>query len=125
MSGDVEVLLINFFNTFGDGLSRRKEHRPEDALFRLNTMRRRAVNILRRTCGRNADNLFAASCRRTSASAISRFTRLLSCPCGRLSRHLFGFFFLFFFPVEKSMFLFLFRLFSRSALGLGLWFFCG
>src|SRR4026207_1500811 len=82
-------------------------------------MRRVAVNILRRTCGRNGDNLFAASCRRTSASAISRLTRLLSCPCGRLSRHLFGFFFLFFFPTEKSGFLSLFRFVGRSALGLG------
>src|SRR4029453_3301047 len=88
-------------------------------------MRRRAVNILRRTCWRNGDNLFAASCRRTSASAISRFTRLLSCPCGRLSRHLFGLFFLFFFPAEKSGSLSLFRFVGRSALGLGLWFFCG
>src|SRR6266511_4710174 len=84
-------------------------------------MRRSTVNILRRTCVRNGDNLFAASRRRTSASAISRFTRLLSCPCGRLSRHLFGFFF----PVEKSMSLFLFRLLGRSALSLGLWFLCG
>src|SRR5581483_9232679 len=60
-----------------------------------------------------------ASRRRTSASAISRFTRLLSCPCGRLSRHLFGFFFLFFFPAEKSIFLFRFRFFGRSVVGLG------
>src|SRR4029453_15116839 len=86
-------------------------------------MGRVTVNILRRTCLRNGDNLFAASRRRTSASAISRFTRLLSCPCGRLSRHLFGFFLLFFFPVEKSMFLFLFRFLGRSALDL--WLFCG
>src|SRR5438552_4004335 len=62
-------------------------------------MRRGAVNILRRTCWRNGNNLFAASRRRTSASAITRFTRLLSCPYGRLSRHLFGFFFLFFFSL--------------------------
>src|ERR1700754_4962506 len=89
-------------------------------------MRRGAVNILRRTCVRNGNNLFATSRRQTSASAISRFTRLLSCPCGRLSRHLFGFFFLFFFPVEKSLFLFLFRVFCRSALALGpAWFLCG
>src|SRR5580765_7635363 len=82
-------------------------------------MRRRSVNILRRTCWRNGNNFFAASRRRTSASAISRFARLLSCPCGRLSRHLFGFFFLFFFPLEKSMLLFLFRIFGRSAAGFG------
>src|SRR5882672_10275640 len=91
-------------------------------------MRRGAVNILRRTCVRNGNNLFAASRRRTSASAISRLTRLLSCPRGRLRRHLLGFFFLFFFPVEKSMFLFLVRFFGRSAVGLGsavAGFFCG
>src|SRR4029434_5133726 len=99
-----------------DGLPRRKQHRPEDALFRLNAIRRSTVNILRRTCVRNGTNHFATSLCRTSASAISRFTRLLSCPCGRLSRHLFGFFFLFFFPVEKSMFLFLLRLLSRRVL---------
>src|SRR5437899_7926722 len=89
-------------------------------------MRRGAVNILLRTCWRNADNFFAASRRRTSASAISRFTRLLSCPCGRLSRHLFGFFFLLFFSSEKSMFLF--RFLDRSARSLGpavARFFCG
>src|SRR5207237_8593688 len=49
----------------------------------------------------------------------SRFTRLLSCPCGRLRRHLFGFFFLFFFPAEKPGFLSLFSFAGRSALGLG------
>src|SRR4029434_1849489 len=66
-------------------------------------MRRRSVNILRRTCWRNGNNFFAASRRRTSASAISRFTRLLSCPSGRWSRHLFLFlFWLFLFPAENS-----------------------
>src|SRR5438132_10909703 len=79
-------------------------------------MRRGTVNILRRTCGRNGNNFFAASRRRTSASAISRFTRLLSCPCGRLRRHLFGFFFLFFFSAEKPGFLFLFSFSCRSVL---------
>src|SRR5437899_3675794 len=82
-------------------------------------MRRGAVNILLRTCWRNADNLFAASRRRTSASAITRFTRLLSCPCGRLSRHLFGFFFLFFFSAEKSMFLSLLSVLVPGACFLG------
>src|SRR5213592_3028906 len=82
-------------------------------------MRRSTVNILIRTCWRNADNFFAASRRRTSASAITRFTRLLSCPCGRLSRHLFGFFFLFFFPAEKPGFLSLFRFVGRSVVGFG------
>src|SRR5205823_14607983 len=82
-------------------------------------MRRGTVNILRRTCGRNGNNFFAASRRRTSASAISRFTRLLSCPCGRLRRHLFDFFFFFFFPAEKPGVLSLFSLAGGSALGLG------
>src|SRR5215471_16091801 len=73
-------------------------------------MRRRSVNILRRTCWRNGNNFFATSRCRTSASAISRFTRLLSCPCGRWSRHLFLFlFWLFFAPAENSTFLGFFR----------------
>src|SRR5260370_9819532 len=77
-------------------------------------MRRRSVNILLRTCWRNGDNFFATSRCRTSASAISRFTRLLSCPCGRWSCHLFVFlFWLFFFPAENSSLL-LIRLFRRS-----------
>src|SRR5262245_66290788 len=99
----VKILLINFLDTFGNGLPRRKQHRTEDALFRLDAMRRGTVNILRRTCVRNGDNLFAAFRRRSSAS-------------GRLSRHLFGFFFLFFFPAEKSLFLFRVRPFGRGAL---------
>src|SRR5436190_8562303 len=88
-------------------------------------MRRRSVNILRRTCWRNGNNFFAASRRRTSASAISRFTRLLSCPCGRWSRHLFLFlFWLFFFPAENSTLLFI-RLFGRSGgRRISLWFCC-
>src|SRR4029077_16508634 len=73
-------------------------------------MRRRSVNILRRTCWRNGNNFFATSRCRTSASAISRFTRLLSCPCGRWSRHLFLVVFrLFCFPAENSSFLRFFR----------------
>src|SRR5213596_172398 len=116
---DVEVFFVNFFDAFCDSFTRGDQHRPQNALLRVNALRRGAVNILRRTCWRNGDNFFAASRRRTSASAISRFTRLLSCPGGRLSRHLFGFFFLFFFPVEKSMFPLLFRLLIRSALGVG------
>src|SRR6476646_3448061 len=86
-------------------------------------MRRRSVNILRRTCWRNGNNFFAASRRRTSASAISRFTRLLSCPSGRWSRHLFLFlFWLFFFPAENSSFLFV-RFFRRSGgRRISLWF---
>src|SRR5438094_8032508 len=82
-------------------------------------MRRGTVNILRRTCGRNGNNFFAASRRRTSASAISRFTRLLSCPCGRLRRHLFDFFFFFFFPAEKPGFLSLLSFAGRRPLVLG------
>src|SRR5215472_15214004 len=78
-------------------------------------MRRRSVNILRRTCWRNGNNFFAASRRRTSASAISRFTRPLSCPGGRWSRHLFLFlFWRFFSPAENSSFLFV-RFFRRSS----------
>src|SRR6185369_13770243 len=88
-------------------------------------MRRRSVKILRRTCWRNGNNFFAASRRRTSASAISRFTRLLSCPCGRWSRHLFLFlFWLFFFPAENSTFPFI-RFFRRSGgRRISLWFCC-
>src|SRR5438552_12262757 len=88
-------------------------------------MRRGAVNILLRTCWRNGNNLFAASRRRTSASAITRFTRLLFCPCGRLSRHLFGFFFLYFFSAEKSMFLSLLSVLGPGACSLGLRFLGG
>src|SRR5262245_12500765 len=85
-------------------------------------MRRRSVNILRRTCWRNGDNFFAASRRRTSASAISRFTRLLSCPSGRWSCHLFLFWFwLFFFPAENSSFLWVFRR-SGGRRRISLWF---
>src|SRR5215471_19532449 len=87
-------------------------------------MRRRSVNILGRTCWRNGNNFFAASRRRTSASAISRFARLLSCPSGRWSRHLFLFlFWLFFFPAENSSFL---RFFGRSGgrRRVSLWFCC-
>src|SRR6187399_1653601 len=88
-------------------------------------MWRRSVKILRRTCWRNGNNFFAASRRRTSASAISRFTRLFSCPCGRWSCHLFLFlFWLVFFPGENSTFLFL-RFFRRSCGGrVSLWFCC-
>src|SRR5262245_19536723 len=83
-------------------------------------MRRRSVNILSRTCWRNGNNFFAASRRRTSASAISRFTRLLSCPSGRWSRHLFLFlFWFFFFPAENSTFL---RVFRRRRRRISLWF---
>src|SRR6478735_10574166 len=88
-------------------------------------MRRCSVNILRRTCWRNGNNFFAASRRRPSASAISRFTRLLSCPCGRWSCHLFLFlFWLFFFLAENSALL-LVGLFRRSgSRRVSLWFCC-
>src|SRR4051794_9087325 len=88
-------------------------------------MGRRSVNILRRTCWRNGNNFFATSHRRTSASAISRFTRLLSCPCGRWSRHLFLVLFrLFRFSAENSSFL-LISFFRRSgSRRLSLWFCC-
>src|SRR5262249_3186247 len=86
-------------------------------------MRRCSVNIMRRTCWRNGNNFFATSRCRTSASAISRFTRLLSCPCGLCSRHLFLFLlWLFFFPAENSTFL---RFFRRSGgRRISLWFCC-
>src|SRR5947207_10886577 len=112
--GDVKVFFVNFLDAFCDSFTRRYQHRPEHALLCVNALRRGAVNILRRTCWRNGDNFFATSRRRTSASAISRFTRLLSCPGGRLSRHLFLFLFcLFFFPAENSTLLFI-RLFGRT-----------
>src|ERR1051326_7027872 len=121
--GHVKVFLVNFLDAFRDRFSRRNQHRPEHPLLRVNAMRGCTVNILRRTCRRYGNNFFAASRRRTSASAISRFTRLLSCPSGRLSRHLFRFFFLFFLSSKKWAALFLrfrghlflrgFRLFRR------------
>src|SRR6266480_2266399 len=102
--GNVKVFFVNFLDAFRDRFSRGDEHGPEYALLRVDTMRRGPVNILRRTCGRNGNNFFATSRCRTSASAISRFTRLLSCPSGRLSRHLFRFFCLFLLSAEKSSF---------------------
>src|SRR5205807_5242806 len=99
--GDVKVFFVNFLDAFCDSFTRRYQHRPEHALLCVNAMRWGAVNILRRTCWRNGNNFFATSRCRTSASAISRFTRLLSCPGGRLSRHLFVFFFRFCLSSEK------------------------
>src|SRR5207249_241493 len=88
-------------------------------------MRRRSVNILRRTCWRNGNNFFATSRRRTSASAIALFTRLLSCPCGRWSRHLFLFLFrLFFFPMENSTFPFVSFFRHGGGRRISLWFRC-
>src|SRR5437868_11792955 len=77
-------------------------------------MRRCAVNILRRTCGRSGKNSSAVSTRSASAGPVARiFARRLSSPQGRLSRHLFGFFF----SPEKRTVLFLRLLdFSRPAL---------
>src|SRR5207245_9656266 len=88
-------------------------------------MRRRSVNILRRTCWRNGNNFFATSRRRTSASTIALSTRLVSCPGGRWSRHLFLFlFWLFFFPAENSTFPFI-RFFGHRGHVLDLGFRCG
>src|SRR4030095_16523887 len=88
-------------------------------------MWRRSVNILRRTCWRNGDNFFSASRCRTSASAIALFTRLLSCPGGRLRCPLFFFlFWLFLFPAENSTFLWFFRR-SRGGRRFSLCFCCG
>src|SRR5205809_7193397 len=88
-------------------------------------MRRRSVKILGRTCWRNGNNFFATSRCRTSASAISRFTRLLSCPCGRWSRHLFLVVFrLFCFSAKNSTFL-LVRFFRHGGgCRISLWFCC-
>src|SRR6266481_1226885 len=122
MRRNVKVIFVNFLDAFRNGFSRRNKHRSQDALLRINAVRGGTVNILRRTCGRNGDNFFAASRRRTSASAISRFARLLSCPCGRLSRHLFRFLFLFLLSAEKPAFLWFL---GCSAHWLRLWFFCG
>src|SRR6516162_4205042 len=125
MRGNVKIFLVNFLDTFRDRLTRRDKHRTENALLGFYAMRRRSVNILRRTCWRNGNNFFAASRRRTSASAIALSTRLLSCPSGRWSRHLFLFlFWLFFFPAENSSFLFV-RLFRRSCgRRVSFWFCC-
>src|SRR5205809_4390146 len=99
---DVKVFFVNFFDAFCDGFSRGDEHRPEHALLRVNAVRRGAVNILRRSCGRNGNNFFATSLRPASAGSIPGFSaRLLSGPRGRLSRHLFGFFFRFCLSSEK------------------------
>src|SRR2546430_16916010 len=66
-------------------------------------MRRRAVNILRRTCWRTGENSSAVSSRPASAGPIARiFARRLSSPQGRLSRHLFCFFFS---PEKRTVFL--------------------
>src|SRR5256885_12379008 len=73
-------------------------------------MRRRAVNILRRTCWRTGENSSAVSSRPASAGPVARiFARRLSSPQGRLSRHLVGFFFS---PEKRTMFFL--RLFSRG-----------
>src|SRR5215475_13942817 len=125
MRRDVEIFFVNFLDAFRDCFTRRDEHRTENALFRFYAMRRRSVNILRRTCWRNGDNFFVASCRRTSAGTIALSTRLVSSPGGRWSRHLFLFlFWLFFFPAENSSFLFV-SFFRRSGDCLGLGFRCG
>src|SRR5213592_2910099 len=94
MRRDVEVFLVNFLDHFSDRVTRRNEHRTEHALLGFYAVRRCAVNILRRTCGRSGKNSSAVSSRSASAGPIARiFARRLPSPQGRLSRHLFGFFF--------------------------------
>src|SRR5437867_8362984 len=94
MRRNVEVFLVNFLDHFSDRVTRRNEHRTEHALLGFYAVRRCAVNILRRTCGRSGKNSAAVSSRPASAGPIARiFARRLSSPQGRLSRHLFSFFF--------------------------------
>src|SRR6266513_6502747 len=76
-------------------------------------MRRRAVNILRRTCWRTGKNSSAVSSRPASAGPIARiFARRLSSPQGRLSRHLFCFFFS---PEKRTVFFLRLLGFGRPA----------
>src|SRR5439155_21523743 len=78
------------------------------------------VTILRRTCWRTGKTSSAVSSRPASAGPIARiFARRLSSPQGRLSRHLFFFFFLFFVSAEKGAVLSL-RLLSFAFFGLRL-----
>src|SRR5438046_9768602 len=102
MRRNVEVFLVNFLDHFGDRVTRRNEHRTEHALLGFYAVRRCAVNILRRTCGRSGKNSAAVSSRPASAGPIARiFARRLSSPQGRLSRHFFSFFFS---PEKRTVF---------------------
>src|SRR5437764_8161728 len=102
MRRDVEVFLVNFLDHFSDRVTRRNEHRTEHALLGFYAVRRCAVNILRRTCWRTGKNSSAVSSRPASAGPIARiFARRLSSPQGRLSRHLFCFFFS---PEKRTVF---------------------
>src|SRR5207302_11518255 len=76
-------------------------------------MRRCAVNILRRTCGRSGKNSSAVSTRSASAGPVARiFARRLPSPQGRLSRHLFSFFFS---PEKRTVFFLRLLGFGRPA----------
>src|SRR6266403_438125 len=90
MRRNVEVFLFDFFDAFRDDVLRRDQHRTEHALLGFHAMRRRAVNILCRTCGRALKNSPATLLRQASVSAISRcLTRLLRTTSLR-ARHLFA-----------------------------------
>src|SRR5213592_582197 len=102
MGGHVEGFRVDWLGHFGDRVTRRNEHRTEHALLGFYAVRRCAVNILRRTCGRSGKNSAAVSSRPASAGPIARiFARRLSSPQGRLSRHLFSFFFS---PEKRTVF---------------------
>src|SRR5438132_11666636 len=102
MRRDVEVFLVNFLDHFGDCVPWRNQHRTEHALLGFYAVRRSAVNILRRPCWRSGKNSAAVSSRPTSAGPVARiFARRLPSPQGRLSRHLFSFFF---FPEKRTWF---------------------
>src|SRR5207249_12246425 len=88
------------------------EHRHVDALLGFRAVRRRSVNILRRTCWRIAKNSAAILSRWTAASAVARsLTRFLRLRALR-TRHLFG---VFFSPEKRSMFFL--RLSGRNFFG--------
>src|ERR1700737_3098569 len=95
MRRNVEVFLVNLLYDFGNRVPWRNQHRTEHALLGFHAMRRRAVNILRRTCGRTGKNSSAVSSRPASAGPVARiFARRLPSPQGRwLSALLFCFFF--------------------------------
>src|SRR5436190_14395341 len=77
-------------------------------------MRRCPVNILRRTCWRSGKNSSAVSSRPASAGPIARiFARRLSSLHGRLTRHLFCFFFS---PEKGTVFFLRLLAFTRSAI---------
>src|SRR6202022_3475387 len=115
MRRNVEVFLVNLLYDFGNRVPWRNQHRTEHALLGFHAMRRRAVNILRRTCGRTGKNSSAVSSRPASAGPVPRvFAGRPPSPRGRC---VCSPFFFFFFSSEKRTVFFL-RLpgFGRPAL---------